>query len=220
MPGLVPGQIYSYPAKRWCKKRRSYLVTYATTPKKKEGLGPAADADSEVPVSLAENSNSAPAHSLAHALAANDEHSKDSTAAVPSKDEGSKVSPTLVDRRKRCCNPTDRDCVCIFLGAQEPWFYEDMHVEGEDFEDPEPDSDYDYEESLSKRKGKKKAAAKTPSKVSCRRLPVCLSSNSSLIGIMSCLGSDLIITADSRSQEADTGQLRRFRSREAVLLRE
>ena len=48
---------------------------------------------------------------------------------------------------------------------QEPWYYEELQPEPDDYEEPEADSDFDYEESLSKRKKKKAATVKTPAKV-------------------------------------------------------
>uniref|UniRef100_A0A8D9BCS3 Zinc finger protein neuro-d4 n=1 Tax=Cacopsylla melanoneura TaxID=428564 RepID=A0A8D9BCS3_9HEMI len=46
LPGLRVGQIYSYPAKRWRKKRRQYLCNYNTVPivQKKEESTSAVDA--------------------------------------------------------------------------------------------------------------------------------------------------------------------------------
>ena len=53
-----------------------------------------------------------------------------------------------------------------FPPHQEPWYYEDIPAEVDDFEEPEADSDFDYEESYSsKKKPKKKPPVKTPSKV-------------------------------------------------------
>ena len=82
MPGILPGQIYTYPAKRWRKKRRSYLVTYNPTPKKKEG--PAMDSEIEASLS-AENSNTGP---IVQAI---NEDSKDSAPMMSGKEEASKV---------------------------------------------------------------------------------------------------------------------------------
>lgn len=83
MPGLIPGQIYTYPAKRWRKKRRSYLATYTQTPVKKE-LPPMMIPEPEACMS-AENSNAA--------IQSTNEDSKDSVPVTSNKDEASKVSP-------------------------------------------------------------------------------------------------------------------------------
>lgn len=86
MPGLTADQVYTYPAKRWRKKRRSYLVTYAQSPKKKEVIPPP-EADVEVPAPVE------PIHPVIQAI---NEDSKDSTPAVLSnKDEASKVDHTV-----------------------------------------------------------------------------------------------------------------------------
>lgn len=99
MPGLTPDQIYTYPAKRWRKKRRSYLTTYNQSPKKKEPSGTEGDATES------QNSNSGPGQgseaitvgSVTHNPPANNEDSKESTPAVvvSSKDESSKVNKRI-----------------------------------------------------------------------------------------------------------------------------
>lgn len=82
MPGLSADQVYTYPAKRWRKKRRSYLVTYAQSPKKKEV--PPAEADTETLPPAEPSMNTI--------VPLINEDSKDSTPAVLSnKDEASKV---------------------------------------------------------------------------------------------------------------------------------
>lgn len=85
MPGLTPDQVYTYPAKRWRKKRRSYLVTYNHTPKKKEALPPP-EVEIEVPTPVE------PLIMNTVVLPIN-EDSKDSTshAVLSNKDEASKV---------------------------------------------------------------------------------------------------------------------------------
>lgn len=35
MPGFLQGQIYTYPSKRWCKRRRQYLMNWMN-PRRKE----------------------------------------------------------------------------------------------------------------------------------------------------------------------------------------
>ncbi len=88
MPGLTPDQVYTYPAKRWRKKRRSYLVTYAQSPKKKEA--PAPEADVEVPAPVEHQ----PLMNISSVVQQTiNEDSKDSTAAavLSNKDEASKV---------------------------------------------------------------------------------------------------------------------------------
>ncbi len=85
MPGLTADQVYTYPAKRWRKKRRSYLVTYAQSPKKKE-VPPPPEVEIEVP---------APVEPLllSSVIQPINEDSKDSTshAVLSNKDEASKV---------------------------------------------------------------------------------------------------------------------------------
>ncbi|XP_057380388.1 zinc finger protein ubi-d4-like isoform X2 [Daphnia carinata] len=83
MPGLTPDQVYTYPAKRWRKKRRSYLVTYAQSPKKKE-IAPPPEAEAEAPA-IAEPLMSTVIQPI-------NEDSKDSTthAVLSNKDEASK----------------------------------------------------------------------------------------------------------------------------------
>jgi zinc finger protein ubi-d4 len=84
MPGLTPDQVYTYPAKRWRKKRRSYLVTYNQSPKKKE-VPPPPEAEIEVPVPVEPLINTV--------ILPINEDSKDSTshAVLSNKDEASKV---------------------------------------------------------------------------------------------------------------------------------
>lgn len=85
MPGLTPDQVYTYPAKRWRKKRRSYLVTYTQSPKKKEPL-PEGEVG-EVPPPIE------PASVVVSTLVPINEDSKDSSVPAPlsTKDEASKV---------------------------------------------------------------------------------------------------------------------------------
>jgi len=133
MPGLTTDQVYTYPAKVWRKKRRSYLVTYAQPSRKKEVVIQEPDVEIPLPVEVVVP----PVQQIMN------EDSKDSSApVVSSKDE-----------------TTSKDA----------WFYEDMQVEAEDFEEPDADSDFDYEESSAKKKKKKAAPPpKTPSKPSTR----------------------------------------------------
>lgn len=144
MPGLSPDQVYTYPAKRWRKKRRSYLVTYAQSPKKKEAPPP--EVDSEVPAPVE------PIHPVIQAI---NEDSKDSTPAVLSnKDEASKVCQNIRYSQEKL------QFWCYF---QDGWYFDELQPEPDDFEEPDADSDFDYEESAKKKK--KKAMAKTPAKV-------------------------------------------------------
>lgn len=76
LPGLVEGQIYSYPSKRWRKKRRQYLMTFMQ-PRRKE-LDPDIDLHT---ISTVENP------------AALNEDSKDS---MHLKDETAKVDKTFI----------------------------------------------------------------------------------------------------------------------------
>lgn len=84
MPGLTPDQVYTYPAKRWRKKRRSYLVTYAQSPKKKE-IAPPPEAEVEAPAIVEPL--------MSTVIQPINEDSKDSTthAVLSNKDEASKV---------------------------------------------------------------------------------------------------------------------------------
>ena len=77
MPGLTADQVYTYPAKLWRKKRRSYLVTYAQPSRKKEI--PLMDAETEVPTPV---EAAAPTTQQI-----TNEDSKDSVPVAPSKDE-------------------------------------------------------------------------------------------------------------------------------------
>jgi len=77
MPGLTADQVYTYPAKLWRKKRRSYLVTYAQPSRKKEI--PPADIEIEVPIPI--EAAAPPVQQIAN------EDSKDSAPVVPNKDE-------------------------------------------------------------------------------------------------------------------------------------
>ena len=94
MPGLTPDQVYTYPSKRWRKKRRSYLVTYVQTPKKKELPPPEVDVEVPVPVEVSNP-----------VVLATNEDSKHSDSAAPptsNKDEASKV----------CCDLDVKFCFC------------------------------------------------------------------------------------------------------------
>lgn len=73
MPGLQDGQVYTYPAKRWRKKRRQYLMHFLQ-PKRKEN-GDLESGDSHII-----NSNENPSAIL-------NEDSKDSLGGSSSKDE-------------------------------------------------------------------------------------------------------------------------------------
>ena len=52
MPGLTTDQVYTYPAKVWRKKRRSYLVTYAQPSRKKEVVIQEPDVEIPLPVEV------------------------------------------------------------------------------------------------------------------------------------------------------------------------
>lgn len=80
MPGLQDGQVYTYPAKRWRKKRRQYLMHFLQ-PKRKE------NGDLETGDIHVINSNENPSVIL-------NEDSKDSLGGSSSKDEP--VSKVLV----------------------------------------------------------------------------------------------------------------------------
>lgn len=153
MPGLGLDQIYTYPAKRWRKKRRSYLVTYNQTPKKKEQ---AVEGEAEA--------GQVPSEGAPTIVPASNEDSKDSTPAVVSKEEASKVivTPNISITQQR--NRNDG----AFPVTQDAWYYDDMQGDQDDFEEPDLDSDFEYEESSKKKKKGKAAATKTPAKVPTR----------------------------------------------------
>lgn len=60
MPGLQEGQIYTYPAKRWRKKRRQYLMHFLQPKRKENGDFENCDNNlvnsTEVPITLNEDS--------------------------------------------------------------------------------------------------------------------------------------------------------------------
>ena len=81
MPGLQEGQIYTYPAKRWRKKRRQYLMHFLQPKRKENGDFENCDSNAtstnDVPITL-------------------NEDSKDSLGGSSSKDEPvSKVFPSV-----------------------------------------------------------------------------------------------------------------------------
>ena len=190
MPGLTADQIYTYPAKLWRKKRRSYLVTYAQPSRKMEI--PMLDAVAEVPIPV-----EVAIPPVQHII---NEDSKDSVPVAPSKDETtSKVIQLIILMLK----------LLWLYQFQDAWFYEDMQVEAEDFEEPDGDSDFDYEESSAKKRGKAKKdpPKKTPSKVITDYVtPVIL-----LILIYS-------LVRWSWSQETNSSQLRCYRYWKAIFL--
>lgn len=134
IPGLQPGQIYSYPRARWRKKRRQYLTLHSRV------LARAADAmlDGEGDlhnISQVENP------------ALQDTDSKDSQLL---KDEVSKV------KSRRAGNTRIANG---FLFQE--WFYDEQDMlEMEGYDEPDADSDFDYEESYSKRRKQRKNATK------------------------------------------------------------
>ncbi|RZF46019.1 hypothetical protein LSTR_LSTR004732 [Laodelphax striatellus] len=129
MPGLAEGQVYSYPSKRWRKKRRQYLMNMMQPlqrRKEAEVDHPAAELHA---ITAVENASAAAAGRDVP-LAAN-EDSKDSSG---HKEEATpKVTVT-----------------------DEPWYYDELDLHAMDgFDEPDPDSDYDYEEPYPKRKKKR-----------------------------------------------------------------
>lgn len=61
MPGLQDGQIYTYPAKRWRKKRRQYLMHFLQPKRKENGDFENCDSNhatstNDVPITLNEDS--------------------------------------------------------------------------------------------------------------------------------------------------------------------
>lgn len=60
MPGMEEGQEYTYPAKRWRKKRRQYLMNFLQPKRKENGDMETSDShpicSSEVPIALNEDS--------------------------------------------------------------------------------------------------------------------------------------------------------------------
>ncbi|XP_050425495.1 zinc finger protein ubi-d4 B-like isoform X1 [Adelges cooleyi] len=147
MPGIGTGQIYTYPSKRWRKKRRQYLLNSCNSgsvnasvfnnssgKRKESGLnsgGDSGDASSfNIDLHTGDSQNAI----------SNNEDSKDSlaTSTIVPKDEQSSQNSSS--------NPKVSD----------QWYYDEFEMqEMEGFEEPDADSDYDYEESYTKRKKRK-----------------------------------------------------------------
>uniref|UniRef100_A0A2S2QEE5 Zinc finger protein n=1 Tax=Sipha flava TaxID=143950 RepID=A0A2S2QEE5_9HEMI len=144
MPGLNNGQVYTYPSKRWKKKRRQYLLNtcnnssvnsslFNSTRRKESGLtsgGDSGDGTNSFNIDLNTGDSQ-------NAIS-NNEDSKDSlgTNTIVSKDDqtNQNSSNTKVSE----------------------WYYDEFEMqEIEGFEEPDADSDYDYEESYTKRKRRK-----------------------------------------------------------------
>lgn len=83
LPGLKVGQIYSYPAKRWRKKRRQYLSNYNSVPIKRKDDSDSNDFSATVPTSSVENPS---------VVSNNNEDSKDSIGIKDQESTTSKVS--------------------------------------------------------------------------------------------------------------------------------
>ncbi|XP_039281260.1 zinc finger protein neuro-d4 isoform X3 [Nilaparvata lugens] len=139
LPGLSQGQVYSYPSKRWRKKRRQYLMNMMQPLQRRKEtaeMQPEA-ADVIMPV-MADGGGGGVAGGVmggaavgAGPLSAANEDSKDSSG---HKEEAApKVTVT-----------------------DEPWYYDELDLHAMDgFDEPDPDSDYDYEEPYPKRKKKR-----------------------------------------------------------------
>jgi len=144
MPGLNNGQVYTYPSKRWKKKRRQYLLNtcnsssvnssvFNSTRRKESGLTSGGDSGDGI------NSFNIDLHTGDSQNAiSNNEDSKDSlgTNTIVSKDDQT--------------NQTSSS------NKVSEWYYDEFEMqEIEGFEEPDADSDYDYEESYTKRKRRK-----------------------------------------------------------------
>ncbi|VVC41304.1 Hypothetical protein CINCED_3A014910 [Cinara cedri] len=145
MPGLSNGQVYTYPSKRWKKKRRQYLLNtcssssvnssvFNTSKRKESGLASGGDSGDgtnsfNIDLNTGDSQNAI----------SNNEDSKDSlgTNTVVSKDE-----------------PTNQNNSNSKVSSE--WYYDEFEIQDmEGFEEPDGDSDYDYEESYTKRKRRK-----------------------------------------------------------------
>ncbi|XP_026815798.1 zinc finger protein neuro-d4 isoform X2 [Rhopalosiphum maidis] len=145
MPGLNNGQVYTYPSKRWKKKRRQYLLNTCNTSsvnssvfnsgrRKESGLASGGDSGDGT------NSFNIDLHTGDSQNAiSNNEDSKDSlgTNTIVSKDD-----------------QTNQNSSNTKVSSE--WYYDEFEMqEIEGFEEPDADSDYDYEESYTKRKRRK-----------------------------------------------------------------
>ncbi|KAF0761064.1 zinc finger protein ubi-d4 isoform X1 [Aphis craccivora] len=145
MPGLSNGQVYTYPSKRWKKKRRQYLLNTCNTSsvnssvfnsgrRKESGLASGGDSGDGT------NSFNIDLHTGDSQNAiSNNEDSKDSlgTNTIVSKDD-----------------QTNQNSSNTKVSSE--WYYDEFEMqEIEGFEEPDADSDYDYEESYTKRKRRK-----------------------------------------------------------------
>ena len=88
MPGHSPDQVYTYPSKRWRKKRRSYLITYTQSPKKKELPPPEVDAEVPAPVEVP--------NPVIVATNEDSKHSDSNPPTTSNKDEASKVCSNII----------------------------------------------------------------------------------------------------------------------------
>ncbi|XP_046989323.1 zinc finger protein ubi-d4 isoform X1 [Schistocerca americana] len=171
MPGLVEGQIYTYPSKRWRKKRRQYLMNFMQ-PRRKE-VDPEADLHT---ISTVENPAVCNNEDSKESVSLKDEVVKSTTRQAPPhrpRVPGYLVpdsSPALSE--DALCNlgktPGGLAANCAWDSnmktshIQDAWYYDELDMqEMEAFDDPDPDSDYDYEESYTKRKKKSKKAPRT-----------------------------------------------------------
>ncbi|XP_015365863.1 PREDICTED: zinc finger protein neuro-d4 isoform X3 [Diuraphis noxia] len=145
MPGLNNGQVYTYPSKRWKKKRRQYLLNTCNSSsvnssvfnsgrRKESGLASGGDSGDGT------NSFNIDLHTGDSQNAiSNNEDSKDSlgTNTIVSKDD-----------------QTNQNSSNTKVSSE--WYYDEFEMqEIEGFEEPDADSDYDYEESYTKRKRRK-----------------------------------------------------------------
>ncbi|CAG7825778.1 unnamed protein product [Allacma fusca] len=134
LPGLREGQVYSYPAKRWRKKRRQYLLNFM-----------------QPRYPIREKPEEIDAHTITTV-----ENSSFSTSSVPPlhNDDSKDSSSSLKDEVKQQSLSSKFE--------KEAWYYDDLDIpDAGEFDEPDADSDYDYEESYSKRK-KKRGAPKSP----------------------------------------------------------
>ncbi|XP_021947352.1 zinc finger protein ubi-d4 [Folsomia candida] len=162
LPGMKEGQIYTYPSKRWQKKRRQYLHNFMQ-PRfnlRKEngdgGEGPSSGA-------LLENSSFTAGPSSG---------SSGGVGPIPSSTSGPMIggaggggascgNPTNIQQEQESSNKeTPKPDPEI---TKQDWFYDELDVpDAGEFDEPDADSDYDYEESYSSKRKKKKTPAKTP----------------------------------------------------------
>ncbi|XP_050529821.1 zinc finger protein ubi-d4 A isoform X2 [Daktulosphaira vitifoliae] len=144
MPGLNSGQVYTYPSKRWRKKRRQYLLNSCNNNSISSSIFNSSKRKESVLNSGGESGDTSSFNI--------DLHTGDSQNAISNNEDSKDSLGTNTNLSKD--DQTNQNSSNNKVSDQ--WYYDEFEMqEMEGFEEPDADSDYDYEESYTKRKKRK-----------------------------------------------------------------